>query len=107
MYALLLTSDLRSHSGRSTFAGRASMAFELRSFLNRSATVNNTLSECLLQPSNPAPRPSLDLLRPAPLRCGDGKGQSEQCVAKSCTPTRNNIKMYECTSGEERRARSK
>ena len=32
-----------------------------------------------MQPSNPALRSSLELLRPAPLRCGDGIGHSEQC----------------------------
>ena len=32
-----------------------------------------------MQPSNPALRPSLELLRPAPLRCGEGKEHSEQC----------------------------
>ena len=40
------------------------------------------LSGCLVQPSNPALRPSLELLRPAPLRCGEGKGRSEQCGRK-------------------------
>ena len=30
----------------------------------------------------PALRPSLELLRPAPLRCGEKKGHSEQCGRK-------------------------
>ena len=40
------------------------------------------LSGCLEKPSNPALRPSLELLRPAPLRCGEGKGHSKRCCRK-------------------------
>ena len=50
------------------------------------------LSGCLVQPSNPAPRPSLELLHTAPLRCGRGEGtpESKQCGTKwGCTLTRN------------------
>ena len=36
----------------------------------------------LVHPSNPALRPSLGLLRPAPLRFGEGRGYSEQCGQK-------------------------
>ena len=36
----------------------------------------------IVQPSNPAFMPSLGLLRPAPLKCGEGKGHSEQCGRK-------------------------
>ena len=36
-----------------------------------------------MQHSNPALRPSLELLRPAPLRCGEEKGHSKQCGRKN------------------------
>ena len=35
-----------------------------------------------MQPSNPALRPSLELLRPAPLRCVEGKGTPNSVVEK-------------------------
>ena len=70
--------------------GRSSMAFGLRSiprhpFLLRFAEVAAIAlvgAGCIVQPSNPALRPSLELLRPAPLCCGEGKGHSEQCGRK-------------------------
>jgi hypothetical protein len=36
----------------------------------------DALGRCFMQPSNPAFRPSLELLHPAPLRCGEENGHS-------------------------------
>ncbi len=82
-----MTGKLQLHQKIKCGAGQSGFQASLQpwhSFLIRFAECASCPEGCLVQPSNLGLGHVTELLIPAPLRCGEGKGQPEQFGQTGC-----------------------